>query len=78
MASCVFPSNKVLKGMSYVAGVLYLDFIKDNGLERRSYSGVPQEKAYKLLYKKSGKDVLSYWRAGIRKQYDIVDKKLVR
>lgn len=78
MASCVFPNNKVLKGMSYVAGVLSLDFIRPEGLERRSYSGVPLEKAYGLIYKKTGKDVLSYWRTEIRKQYDLIDKKLVR
>lgn len=73
MAACVFPFNPVLRAMTYASGVLSLEFKKKTGVERRMYSEVPQEVAYKLFYSKTGADVLAFFSKNIKQKYKVID-----
>jgi hypothetical protein len=69
MAACIFPYNPVLIGMSIDGELMTLEFRKKIGSEKRTYKEVPTDKSYGLFYKKTAKEVMSFYTKNIRKKF---------
>lgn len=70
MAACIFPHNPVLIAMSIDGDKMTLEFRTKTGPEKRTYDGVPTDKSYGLFYKKTAKEVMSFYTKNIRKKFN--------
>lgn len=70
MAACVFPHNPVLISMSIDGEKMTLEYRKKIGSEKRTYDEVPTLISYGLFYKKTAKEVMSYYAKNIRKKFN--------